>query len=88
MVYKIVLTERAREQFDAFVRYLIEKLHNEQAASNLLDDATDTEESLAYIAGSIPFCDDPDLRKREIRKMHFTRHRYFGFIVLRKIRLS
>ncbi len=76
MVYKVHLTERAREQLDAFVRYLYVELKNGQAAASLLDDATDTEEALAYVAGSRPLCADPDLREREIRKIHFAKHRY------------
>ena len=76
MVYNVEMTERAKEQLDVFVRYLVLDLKNPQAASNLLDDAVDTEESLAFVAGSIPYCSDPDLQKREIRKIHFTKHRY------------
>ena len=76
MVYNVEMTERAKEQLDAFVRYLVLDLKKPQAASNLLDDAVDTEESLAFVAGSIPYCSDPDLQKREIRKIHFTKHRY------------
>lgn len=76
MVYNVEMTERAKEQLDAFVRYLVLDLKNPQAASNLLDDAVDTEESLAFVAGSIPYCSDPDLQKWEIRKIHFTKHRY------------
>lgn len=76
MVYNVEMTERAKEQLDAFVRYLVLDLKNPQAASNLLDDAVDTEESLAFVAGSIPYCSEPDLQKREIRKIHFTKHRY------------
>ena len=66
MVYNVEMTERAKEQLDAFVRYLVLDLKNPQAASNLLDDAVDTEESLAFVAGSIPYCSDSDLQKREI----------------------
>ena len=76
MVYNVEMTERAKEQLDAFVRYLVLDLKNPQAASNLLDDAVDTEESLAFVAGSIPYCSDPDLQKREIRKIRFAKHRY------------
>ena len=76
MVYNVEMTERAEEQLDAFARYLVVNLKNPQAASNLLADATDLEESLAYVAGSIPLCDDPELRMRGIRKIRFTKHRY------------
>lgn len=76
MAYKVVLSDRASEQLDSYVQYLAVRLGNTQAASNLLDDALDTSEALSYVAGGLPFCADPDLRRREIRKMLFTRHRY------------
>lgn len=76
MAYKVKMTGRAREQLDSFVRYLLIDLKNEQAAVSLLEDAADAEESLTYVAGSIPLCADPDLRKREIRKFRFAKHRY------------
>lgn len=76
MVYKVKMTGRAREQLDSFVRYLLIDLENEQAAVSLLDDASDAEESLAYVAGSMPFCADPDLKNREIRILRFAKHRY------------
>ena len=76
MVYKVTMTERAREQLDSFVRYLLIDLKNEQAVVSLLEDATDAEESLTYVTGSISPCADPDLRKRGIRKIRFAKHRY------------
>lgn len=76
MVYKVVLSERASEQLDSYVQYLAVRLGNVQAGSNLLDDALDTSEALSFVAGSLPLCADPDLRRRGIRKMLFTRHRY------------
>lgn len=76
MAYRVALSDRASEQLDSYVRYLAVKLGNTQAGSNLLDDALDTSEALSYVAGSLPFCTDPDLRRRGIRKMLFTRHRY------------
>ena len=76
MIYNVQMTQRAKEQLDAFVRYLVSDLNNRQAASNLLSDAADAEESLAYVAASLPFCDDLDLRKRDIRVFHFAKHRY------------
>ena len=76
MIYNVRMTERAKEQMEAFVRYLVTELKNKQAASNLLEDVMDTEESLTYVAGSLPLCGDPDLHRRGIRKIHFSRHRY------------
>ena len=76
MVYRVVISDRVSEQLDNYVQYLVVKLGNAQAGSNLLEDALDTAEALSYVAGSLPFCVDPDLRQRGIRKMLFTRHRY------------
>lgn len=58
------------------MQYLAVKLGNVRAGSSLLDDALDTSEALSYVAGSLPLCSAPDLRRRGIRKMLFTRHRY------------
>ena len=55
MAYKVKMTERAREQLDSFARYLLIELKNEQADLSLLEDASDAEESLSYVAGSVPF---------------------------------
>ena len=76
MAYNVEITDRAKEQLDAFVRYLVFDLHNPQAAAALLEDASDTEESLSFIAGSLPYCSDADLKKRGIRKIRFAKHRY------------
>ena len=76
MGYEIVMTQLAKEQLDAFLRYLLVDLQNEQAASNLLNDAMDLQESMTFIAGSLPLCQDPDLFERGIRKISFTKHRY------------
>jgi plasmid stabilization system protein ParE len=76
MVYRVELSDRASEQLDHYVQYLVVKLRNAQAGSSLLDDALDTSEALSYVAGSLPFCADPELKRRGIRKMRFTRHRY------------
>ena len=64
MTYRVVLSDRASEQLDSYVRYLAVDLGNIQAASSLLDDAEDTIEALSYVAGSLAFCSDPDLKRR------------------------
>jgi len=76
MGYEVVMTQLAKEQLDAFLRYLLLELQNEQAVSNLLEDALDLQESMTFVAGSLPLCQDPDLFQRGIRKISFTKHRY------------
>ena len=61
MVYKVVISDRASEQLDHYVQYLVIKLGNVHAGSNLLDDAQDTSEALSYVAGSLPLCADLEL---------------------------
>ena len=84
MVYNVEMTERAKEQLDAFVRYLSVDLQNAQAAANLLNDAEDAAESLSYVAGSIPLCGDPDLRNRQLRVFRFASHRYLWLFRLQQ----
>ena len=55
MVYRVEIKDRASEQLDSYVQYLIVKLENSKAGSSLLDDALDTSEALSYVAGSLPF---------------------------------
>ncbi len=76
MEYKVILSNRALQQLDAYTSYLSVKLKNQAAASALLDDALDMVDSLSYVAASLPLCTDEDLRRKGIRKALFARHRY------------
>ena len=77
MEYKVVITLDAEEDLDRFIRYLLFAKRNPQAATNVLNDFDETQQSLASIAGNLQPCDNPHLHALGYRKIHFQRHRYF-----------
>lgn len=42
MAYEVIITDRAQEQADAFIDYLVNVKKNPQAALNLFQDIDDT----------------------------------------------
>ena len=77
MTYKVVVTDDAREDLDAFVKYLIIEKSSEQAAISVLYDFKATKDALGKVAGSLKICDNPNLKKRGYRRINFMSHRYF-----------
>ena len=77
MGYKVVLMQRAEEDLDRFVTYLLLEKNNEQAAGNLLKDFEVTKESLSNVAASLKLCDNFKLRELGYRRINFLSHRYF-----------
>lgn len=77
MEYKVVITSDAEDDLDKFIKYLLFEKQNEQAARSLLNDFEATTQRLSQIAGSLKFCDNPNLRAFEYRKINFLTHRYF-----------
>ncbi len=76
MAYEVIITNRAQEQADAFIDYLVNVKKNPQAALNLFQDIDDTKESLSLIAGALGYCSDPDLKSRKYKIMFFRHMRY------------
>lgn len=83
MDYKIVVTEDAEADLDAFIGYLLFEKKNKQAAAAVLDDFEATKESLKSVAGSLKFCDNPKLNSLGYRRIHFLSHRYFMLYLYR-----
>ena len=77
MDYKVVITEDAEADLDAFIRYLLFEKKNTQAATAVLDDFEATKESLKRVAGSLKLCDNPKLNVLGYRRINFLSHRYF-----------
>ena len=77
MDYDVAVTSEAEQDLDEFIRYLLFEIRSEQAAGNLLDDFEATKSSLSYMAGSLQYCENPELRKLGYRRMNFLSHRYF-----------
>ncbi len=77
MDYKVMITSDAEEDLDRFIRYLLFKKKNRQAALNVLNDFEETKRTLSVAAGSLKLCDNPRLNALGYRKIHFLSHRYF-----------
>ena len=74
--YKVITSPNALSQLDSYIDYIQHTLLNEQAANAVWDDAVKTTTELENVAGSLRFCDDPDLKALGYRKISFIRHRY------------
>ena len=77
MDYKVVITEDAKADLDAFIGYLLFEKKNRQAATAVLDDFELTKESLKRVAVSLKLCDNPKLNSLGYRHINFLSNRYF-----------
>lgn len=77
MEYEVVLTTQAKTDFRQIINYLLFKLNNEQAATNVTNDMENTIDQLSHVAGSLKMCEDERLRTLGYRTIHFKRHKYF-----------
>ena len=77
MISKVIMTKRASEQLNKYVKYIKKRFKNDSAASSVLQDARDTKATLLNVADSLKYCEDTDLRAPGYRTVHFRKHRYF-----------
>ena len=77
MDYKVVITEDAEADLDAFIRYLLFEKMNRQTAAAVFDEFEATKESLKRVAGALKLCDNPRLSALGYRRTNFLSQRYF-----------
>lgn len=77
MDYKVIMSDKAQQQLDQFLYYILVELGNEQAARNVLEDAEKTKVRLSHMAGSLRKCDNPKLNELGYHIIQFEHHRYF-----------
>lgn len=77
MDYEVILTDSAKAQLDHAIDYILSEFKSEQAALSVMEDADDTKNRLAHVAGNLKLCDDPGLRALGYRTIHFKHHKYF-----------
>ena len=77
MVYDVIVTDNAKEDFDNHLAYLLYNLKNEQAYNNLLNDYDETIEELSGCAGSLNYCLDPDLAAEGYKSINFVHLKYY-----------
>ena len=75
-LYEVEISPTARKQLNRYVDYIQFTLLNDQAADAVFMDALETIDNLEKSAGSLGFCNDPDLKALGYRKILFRRHDY------------
>lgn len=76
-VFEVLLTRKAELQAQKILDYIFYDLENTQAAYSVEQDMKETVNRLSDVAGSLKLCDDPKLRAKGYRTIHFKRHKYF-----------
>ncbi len=74
--YKVVVSPKALAQLDDYISYVHYTLLNPIAAKSILNDAKETRETLAKVAGSLKLCDHPTLHKLGYHAIKFEKHDY------------
>ena len=74
--YKVITSPKALSQLEEYIDYIQYTLLNEQAAGAVWNDAVETVNRLETVAGSLRYCDDPELKELGYRKIVFIRHSY------------
>ena len=75
-LFDVFISPKALEQLTSYVDYIHYTLLNPIAAESVWKDAMDTRDQLAAAAGSLKYCDHPELRQLGYRIIGFKRHRY------------
>ncbi len=76
VLYDVIISPKALSQLDGYIEYIQCTLLNEQAAKAVWDDAMDTRDKLAEVAGSLKLCDNKKLQDLGYHRINFLRHRY------------
>ena len=74
--YNVVTSPKALSQLEEYIDYIRHTLFNKQAAASVWSDALETVGKPENVAGSLSYCDDPDLKELGYRKISFIHHRY------------
>ncbi len=76
MAFNIIFTRTANKTYRQCLDYLFFNLENAQAANSLALDIERTVKLLEIGATSYTFCENDDLKKRQLRKIHLLHHAY------------
>ncbi len=76
VLFKVIVSPRALAQLDDYISYVHYTLLNPIAAKSILNDAKETRETLAKVAGSLKLCDHPTLHKLGYYAIKFEKHDY------------
>lgn len=76
MTYRVIVTDRADEQLDNIIQYILTQYKNKDTARGILDDVLRAYEKLEYMGGSMPLCSDPYLAEKGYHKINLENHHY------------
>ena len=76
VLYDVIISPKALSQLDGYIEYIQCTLLNEEAAKAVWDDAMDTRDKLAKVAGSLKLCDNKKFQDLGYHRINFLRHRY------------
>ena len=74
--YDAIITPKALEQLNSYVDYIQYALLNPMAADAVWQDALRTRDMLQKVAGSLQYCENPDLKALGYRPIKFENHNY------------
>ena len=63
VLYEVIISPKALSQLEMYVDYIQYTLLNEQAAKSVWNDALETRDELAKVAGSLKPCDNKNLQE-------------------------
>ena len=73
-LYRVTITPDALDMLNQRLAYLLFVKKSEQAYDAVETDYYDTLEELSNVAGAIQEPDEPELKSRGLRRIHFLRH--------------
>jgi len=76
MVYKVVITFAAEEDFINVFNYIYYQLENPLAAGSFARDYIDAIKRLSSLADGMQVCENEELANRGYRVIHLKKHRY------------
>lgn len=76
MRYRLIVPAYVEAQIDACIAYIVQTLHNPDAARSVLDDVAVVYERLEHLPEAFPLCRDTCLRAKEYRKVTLPHHNY------------
>ncbi|MBQ7760157.1 MAG: type II toxin-antitoxin system RelE/ParE family toxin [Acidaminococcaceae bacterium] len=76
MAYKLVVTENAAQQVESIVDYIMYRLHNKQAAIDVINDVEKAYSKLRVMPTAYAYCFDRYLLAKKYRNLTLEKHQY------------
>ena len=75
-LYNVIISPKALSQLESYINYIQYTLLNVHAAYNVWQDAMETRDTLASVAGSLNLCSHSQLQQLGYHCATFRRHKY------------